>query len=227
MLKNLKESQGEGVRIIATDNWSVAPALFFADKYYVTKKIEEEGYIEEVFEICEKEDINVIATLIDPEIMLLAKYRDEFIKRGILPLIPTEKTAKLCFDKYEMYKYLKENNIPTAKTYRNKEELYKGIERKEVEFPIFIKPISGSGSVGAGKIESKEELEEAIRRNKHEYIIQEYIPKKDVDVDVYIDTISREVISIFAKKKIELRIGGTSKSVSFKDEGLLSLLKKC
>ena len=36
LLKNFKNSLGEECKIIATDNWSVAPAIFLADEYYLT-----------------------------------------------------------------------------------------------------------------------------------------------------------------------------------------------
>ncbi len=230
LLKNLKQSLGDGVKIVATDNWSVAPALFFADNYYITKKINENGYMEEIFNICEKEKINVIATLIDPEIALIAKHKEEFKKRGILPLVPSYNTAQLCFDKYKMYEYLKENNIPTPLTFNNPNDFYKAYENKEISFPVFIKPITGSGSVGAQKIETQQQLQKALNDNQHTYIIQEYMDCGDIDTDVYIDCISGEIVSIFSKKKIETRIGGASKTISFIDSELfdfiLNLTKK-
>ena len=35
---------GKG-KLVATDNWSVAPALFLADKQYMVPKITDENYI--------------------------------------------------------------------------------------------------------------------------------------------------------------------------------------
>ena len=48
----------------------------------------------------------------------------------------------------------------------------------------------------------------------------------DIDADVYIDCISNKPVSVFAKKKLETRIGGANKTVSFKDEKLFSFIKK-
>jgi len=39
--------------------------------------------------------------------------KEKFMELGILVMVPSSKTAELCFDKFKMYKFLKENNIPT------------------------------------------------------------------------------------------------------------------
>ena len=57
-------------------------------------------------------------------------------------------------------------------------------------------------------------------------IIQEYMDCLDLDADVYIDTISHEAVAAFSKKKIETRIGGASKTISFKDEKLFAFIRQ-
>ena len=47
----------------------------------------------------------------------------------------------------------------------------------------------------------------------------------DIDADVYVDCLSHEVVSIFSKKKLETKIGGASKTISFKDHTLFELVK--
>ena len=48
----------------------------------------------------------------------------------------------------------------------------------------------------------------------------------DLDADVYIDTISHKAVAAFSKKKMETRIGGASKTISFIDEKLFSFISK-
>jgi len=43
--------------------------------------------------------------------------------------------------------------------------------------------------------------------------------------DIYIDTITHKPVSIFSKKKLAMKIGGASKTISFKDEGLVEFIK--
>lgn len=226
LIKNFKKSLGNKVKLIATDNWCVAPALFMADEYYVTPKIKEKTYIQELLNICKKENVKAITTCIDPEIELLSKNRDLFIENGILPLCPDEKTAALCFDKYEMFKYLTKCNINTVLTYDTLDHFNEGYKNKEIDFPVFIKPRCGSGSVGIAKVNSYDELVERLGEGKFNYIIQEFMDCEDFDADVYIDTISNKAVSAFSKKKIETRIGGASKTISFKDEKLFIFIKE-
>ncbi len=139
--------------------------------------------------------------------------------------MPSEDTARICFDKYNMYKYLVKNNIKTILTYNNIEKFKKAYNEGNIEFPVFIKPRCGSGSVGARKIDNIKELEESYKRDKT-LIIQEYMDAVDLDADVYIDVISKRTVEIFTKKKIETKIGGANKTISFKDQKLFELIKK-
>ena len=223
-LKNVRKSMGNEGRIIATDITSTAPALYFADAFYLVPPISDPKYIDTILDICHKEKIGAISTCIDPEIMLLAKHRDKFEKKGILVLAPIYETAQLCFDKYRMYCYLTERGIPTIRTYGDIVTFKNAFDNGDIYFPVFVKPRTGSGSVGARKIYSLDELHVAFEADP-KLIVQEYMGDSlDLDADVYVDTVSHEIVSIFTKKKLESKIGGASKTVSFKDEKLIDFL---
>lgn len=225
LLKNFRSSMVSGSKIIATDLSPYAPALYMADKQYLVPRIDDPVYVETVLDICKKEKINAVTTFIDPEIEILAKNRDKFEAQGVEVLAPYEETAKLCFDKYLMFQHLMKNNIPTVMTWGTLEQFEKAFDAGEVEFPVFVKPRTGSGSVGARKVYSYEILSEAMAEDPS-LIIQEYMDCIDLDADVYIDTITHEAVAAFSKKKIETRIGGASKTVSFKDEKLFDFISK-
>ena len=225
MLDFRRSLAGKG-KVVGTDNWSVAPALFLADKMYVVPKIRERNYLETVLDICSREDIKAIATFIDPEIELLSAHREVFLSRGILPLCPSDRTAHLCFDKYEMFKHLRDHGVRTVLTYRDLASFKEGLEKGEIAFPVFVKPVSGSGSVGARRVDDMPALEELFKEGAYDYIIQELMREGDCDADVYVDCISHEVVSVFSKRKIETRIGGASKTVSFKDSALFDFVRE-
>ena len=67
MLDFRRSLAGRG-QVVATDNWSVAPALFLADKMYMVPKIKDPTYMQTVLDICRKEDIKAVTSFIDPEI---------------------------------------------------------------------------------------------------------------------------------------------------------------
>jgi len=226
LLKDFRLSMNGCGKIVATDLSPVAPALFFADETHLVPRITEPNYFDIILEICKKSDVKAITTLIDPEIEILSKHRDELLSIGVLPLCPAEWTAKLCFDKYEMFKHLRNKGVRTVLTYNTLEDFKAGLEKGEISFPVFMKPISGSGSVGIGKVNNWEEAQNKFNDGKFNYIIQELMTGGDCDADVYVDCISHKPVAAFSKKKIESRIGGASKTISFKDQKLFDFIEE-
>ena len=226
LLMNFRESMKGCGQLVATDISPVAPALFFADKTFLVPRITENSYFDRILEICKENDIKAITTLIDPEIEILAKHRKELQERGILPLCPADWTAHLCFDKYEMFRHLRSKGVRTVLTYNSIESFRDGLEKGEINFPVFMKPISGSGSVGIGRCNNMEEVLEKWNDGKFTYIIQELMTGGDCDADVYVDCISHKPVAIFSKKKIESRIGGASKTISYKDPKLFAFVEE-
>lgn len=106
LLKDFRKSMSEGSKLIATDLSPYAPALYFADKQYLVPRIDDASYVDRILDICKKEQINALTTFIDPETEILAKNRDRFEALGVEVLAPYEETAKLCFNKYLMFKHL-------------------------------------------------------------------------------------------------------------------------
>lgn len=226
LLMDFRESMKGCGQLIATDLSPVAPALFFADKTYLVPRITEAGYFDRILEICRESSVKAITTLIDPEIEILARHREELLEMGILPLCPAEWTAHLCFDKYEMFRHLRSKGVRTVLTYNSIESFKVGLERGEVSFPVFMKPISGSGSVGIGRCDTMDEVMEKWNDGKFTYIIQELMTGGDCDADVYVDCVSHEPVAIFSKRKIESRIGGASKTISYKDPKLFEFVEQ-
>ena len=225
LLKDFRKTMGDSGKIIATDISLTAPAIYMADKYYIVPEITDKNYIPTILDICKREDIQMVTTLIDPEIMVLAKHRKEFESIGVEVLAPYEKTAEICFDKFEMYKFLKNKNIRTVLTFGDIESFELAYKKKEIKFPVFIKPRRGSGSVGARKVENLVALKNAMIEAPN-LIIQEYMGDAlDVDADIYVDTISGKIVSVFSKKKLETKIGGASKTISFKDNKLVEFVE--
>ena len=107
----------------------------------------------------------------------------------------------------------------------DKEKFYADVEAGKVTYPVFVKPARGSASIAISKVHDKEKIEQLFEHNEG-LMIQEFLDGQEIGADVYIDLISKNVVSIFTKKKIKMRAGETDKAVSFKDEKLFELIKK-
>lgn len=226
LLRFLKESLGNECKIIGADNSPIAPALYVSDQGYVVPRISEPGYIDKILDICRANEVKAITTLIDPEIEILSNNRELFLQNGILPLCPSRETAMYCFDKYEFYRYLTKNDIRTVLTYDSMESFSDGLMKGDIDFPVFIKPRTGSGSMGIHKVDSMEVLQKLWAENEYTYIIQEFMDCDDCDADIYIDCISHKPVAAFSKHKLETKIGGASKTISFKDPKLFDFIEK-
>ena len=53
LFKFLKDSLGDSCKIIATDNQSIAPALYVADEHYLTPRIDDPNYINTILKIAQ------------------------------------------------------------------------------------------------------------------------------------------------------------------------------
>ncbi len=224
LLKDFRKTMGDSGKIVATDASTYAPAIYFADRFYQVSRIDDPSYIPTILDICSKEGIDAVTTCIDPEIMLLAEHRAEFTEMGVEVLAPYEDTARVCFDKFKMFQYLTDHHINTVLTFGDIESFMQAERAGKIRFPVFVKPRKGSGSVGARKVMNIEALREAMEQDPS-LIIQEFMGDAvDLDADIYIDTISHKPVSLFSKRKLETKIGGASKTISFNDDKLVEFV---
>ena len=224
LLKDFRKSMDEDDRIIAADLSRLAPALYVADAHYLVPRIDAPDYLDTILDICCRENINAVTTLIDPEIELLAQNRARFEEIGVEVLAPYAETAELCFDKFKMYQYLTAHGVPTPDTWGDYASAMAAVENGSLAFPVFVKPRTGSGSVGARRVQDADTLK-ALCEADPSLIIQRLMCG-DLDADVYIDTISHKAVSAFSKRKLETKIGGASKTISFKDEKLFDFIRR-
>lgn len=136
--------------------------------------IYEEGFLQYLNYVIEEYHIDCIYPAHDSASAFFSEHIDEIRAQVII----TEKfTTLTCRSKALTYQYLnKENFIP--KVYNSIEEV--------TTYPVFIKPDIGQGSVGAKKIETKEELCKIVTKNSS-FVICEYLPGMEYTVDCFTD----------------------------------------
>lgn len=218
-----RELSGKGC-IAVTDCSELAPALYEADKHFIVPRMVDDRYLDTILSICKEQKIKAVLSLIDPELSLLAKHKQDFLDIGTVPIISNYDVVEMCFDKYLFYEYLVQNNIKTVRSYIDKELFFKDIEDGTINYPVFVKPVRGSASININKVDTKEEINLLFDRFDN-LMIQEYMDGIEYGADVYIDMISGEPTAIFTKEKIKMRAGETDKSVSKKDKKLFKLIE--
>ncbi len=218
-----KELAGIG-KVVATDCSNIGPAIYDADKAYIVPRIDAPDYIDVILDICKKEEITGLFSLIDPELSLIADNAERFMEIGVTPLVSTYELCETSLDKFRMYDILQKLGVPTAKCYTDISSFESAKEAGEIDFPVFVKPQKGSASLGITAVNSKEMLD-ALFHDYDGLMIQEFMHGQEYGADVYIDMISGKCTAIFLKKKIKMRAGETDKSVSVKDERIFEQIK--
>lgn len=215
---------GKGT-VVCTDCSNVAPALYEADKHYIVPRMTEPGYLDIILDICKKEEISGVLSLIDPELSLLAENANKFAEVGTTVIGSAYELCEMSLDKMEMYQWLSKHGYNCAKSYMNKDEFYRDVEAGIITYPVFVKPAKGSASIAISKVYDKETLE-LLFAHSDGLMIQEFLNGQEIGADVYIDMLSGEIVSIFTKKKLVMRAGETDKAVSFKDDKLFALIDR-
>ena len=225
VVEYFKENVGDKGKVVATDCSNLAPAVYEADVFYLVPRITAPGYIEQILDICVKEKIDGVFSLIDPELSLLAGERERFLAVGATPILSDYELVETCFDKYRMFELLTDMGIPTGQCYLSKEDFYRDRQKGRIDYPVFVKPVRGSASLNINKVSSDQELE-TLFHLYDDLMIQEFMDGQEYGADVYVDMISGKCTSIFVKKKIKMRAGETDKSVSVKNPELFELIRK-
>lgn len=213
-IKNIKSN------IVTADISKTAPAIYFGDKNYIVPRIGEEGYLESIIDICNKEDIKLIVPTIDTELRILSEYK-EFIEEetNAKVLVSNKRVIDICRNKKNTNKFFEENNfgVPSEITLND-------IKEGKYKFPLFIKPLDGSSSINAFKVNNEKELSffnEYITKP----IIQEFIEGKEYTIDAFID-FDGKPITIVPRERVAIRSGEISKGKIIKDRDLINEVKK-
>lgn len=220
----VKTLNGTG-KVIATDMSNLAPAIYEADKYYIVPKMTAPEYLDVVLDICKKEEITGVLSLIDPELSLLAQNQEKFAAIGTIVIGSTYDLCEMALDKFQMYHWLTAHGYRCAKSYMNKEAFFSDVDSGLITYPVFVKPARGSASISISKVYDRETVE-LLFAHEDGLMIQEFLDGQEIGADVYIDMVSHEVVSIFTKKKLKMRAGETDKAVSFTDEKLFALIER-
>lgn len=219
-----KKEFGDKSKIICTNSSELSTALSVGDKSYISPMIYEETYIPFLLEICKKEKINILVSLFDIDLPILAYNRDKFENLGVKLILSDLSIIEVCNDKYKMNKFLKNNFFDTIYTGLSIEDEYiKNNISSEKKF--ILKPRWGMGSLG---IYISDEYEEAkyfykkIRKDidksylryeakqdiENSILIQELIEGKEYGLDI-VNDLEGNYITTIVKEKLAMRSGET------------------
>lgn len=228
LLKYFKENMAEGDKVVATDMQLSAPALQAADVKFQVPAVYDPEYVNITLGICKEQKIDAVISLNDLELPILAENKAKFEALGVKVIVSDPQVIDIAFDKYKTAQWVESLGLTAPKTYVRLADVKEALAKGEIEFPLFMKPRWGSGSIGLESIADMEELDiyynllmKKIKKTilatasvGDEYImIQEKLTGNEFGLDIMNDLNGKNV-AVSVKQKLAMRAGETDKAVT-------------
>jgi carbamoyl-phosphate synthase large subunit len=202
-------------RVIVTDVNPLSPAVHMADRAYRVPMSSDPGYLDAIASICAAEHVRLVVPTIDDELPIFGAARRTFRDRGVLVACSPEPVNSLCNDKYATCTHLRAAGVSAARS-----QLPADV-RPDQPLPLFIKPRSGRGAVGAFAVRTRRELEFFLDYVP-DPIVQEYLEGPEFTIDVLCDFDARP-LAIVPRERVVVRAGVIDRGRTVNDLSLIDL----
>ena len=199
--------------IYGADADDTAPALYFCDRQIHVCRISDPCYISDLLSICQYEQIDCLIPTIDTDLLLLAESKQQFAEAGTRVLISEPDRIKVCRDKRLTSQYFIDCGLQ-APLPVDDIRLYSG------GFPCFIKPLNGSSSINAFRVDNQKDLEQRAAQI-FDYIIQPFIEGTEYTVDIFCDFTGNPLL-ITPRERVTVRAGEVLKTRICQDEKIIA-----
>lgn len=241
MVKYFRQAlQGAGkVHVCNSDDMTVA--FHYADQTVVSPMIYDEAYIPFLLNYCKENEIGMLLSLFDIDLLMLAKHKAEFEAAGVRAIVSDPDFIEKCNDKWKTYLFLKENGFHTPKSFLTLQDTLSALESGELNYPVVVKPRFGCGSIAVSIAEDEEELRFFAQRNaraversylkfesqvaEEKLIFQECLQGQEYGADI-INDLNGQYRANILRKKIAMRAGETDIAVIMEDEEIQKELER-
>lgn len=203
--------------LYGADISDTAPALYFCDRQIIVPCILDSSYITELLSVCLSEKIDCLIPTIDTDLLLLAENKERFTGVGTQVLISDPDKIQICRDKRLTSLYFINCGLKAPMPVDDVKQYSAGL-------PCFIKPLNGSSSINAFKVENQEDLE--LKAGQIiDYIIQPFISGTEYTVDILCG-FNGEPLLITPRIRLAVRTGEVLKTQIRQDEKIIGECKK-
>lgn len=230
MVDYFRQAVSPGGRIIAVNSEAITTGMKAADQTYVLPRVDDPNYIDSLLEISLMERVSLIVSLFDIDLPYLAGARNRFLEVGIQVAVSEPHVIDIANDKWLTYQFLVENKFETPKSYISLDKVRADISMGKIQYPLFIKPRWGMGSIAIFRADNADELEFFYHYSRKQItntylkilsnqnldesvLIQEFVPGAEFGVDVFNDLAGNH-LSTIVKRKFAMRSGETDGAVT-------------
>ncbi|MDO8573469.1 MAG: ATP-grasp domain-containing protein [Candidatus Daviesbacteria bacterium] len=210
--------------IVGLDADILATGLYGVPIAYKTLSVEDPGYIENILEICKKEDCKLLFPGLDSELALLSEHSERFKEIGTTVVVSSLEAVEVADNKLLTYKLLSSHKIPVARTFALSDFLS---SEGALNFPVIIKPmVGGSRSKDVYFLQTKKDLDWIISKpnfDKGNFVIQEYIEGEEYTCGTI--SLDQKCWGVIVMRRI-LRNGDTYKCFTVKNKKIEEVVMK-
>jgi|SRR5688572_6282830 len=232
LVEYFRTALGGRGEVYAADATAEAPALQESDRAFVVPPVFDERYIDCLIELCRTHGVRLLISLNDLELPILAAQRERFGAIGTIPVVSSPDVIDACLDKLSTLDVLRRSGLEGPKSYVSLEGARDALGRREVTFPLVVKPRWGTASIAIEYPEDDEELELAYRSVQRRLpktilanvsganpagavLVQERLQGQECGLDV-INDLNGRYVTTFARVKLAMRAGETDRAVTVK-----------
>jgi carbamoyl-phosphate synthase large subunit len=198
-----------GGDVVVTDVNPLSPTVYVADRAYHVPMADDPAYIDALLAICRQERVGLLIPTIDDELTAIAEARDRFEACGTRVAVSPAAATAACNDKRATWRLLAEHGVEAAPTWRP-DEL-----PSPVPLPLFVKPRTGRGGVGAFPIRDLRELE-FFCSYVDDPVLQPYLHGPEFTIDVLCD-FDGQVLSVVPRERRVIRAGVVDRGCTVAD----------
>jgi D-aspartate ligase len=136
--------------------------------------------------------IDVVLPVTLRGLQLISQNREVISKISTIPPIPQYEQIELAGNKWSLYQFAKQNNLPTVPSIfigKGGEPFSGSADIDSIEYPALLKPTLQRGGFGIVKVSSPADLENAWNDGRiikgSDYILQSYISGFDISFSVF------------------------------------------
>ena len=224
MVKYFKDIVGENGQVHVCNSDDQTVAFLYADYCVISPLIYDETYIPFLVNYCKENKIDILLSLFDIDLLVLAKNKEAFAAVGTKVIVSAPEIVEVCNDKWKTYLFLKEHGFRVPKTYLSLERVLMALDSGEIQYPVIVKPRFGCGSIAMAVAEDEMALLYLFRKGnrtvsssylqyesagvEEKLLYQECLKGQEYGVDIINDLQGNHRAAI-VKKKIAMRAGET------------------
>jgi len=226
-------------QVFASDSDANAPALLEADKGFVVPRFDHPEYVDALLSLCARYHVRLLVSVNDLELASLSENGGRFRQTGTIALVSPPAVIARCQDKWETYRWLVAQGLPTPRTFLSLEAARAALSNGSIAFPLIVKPRWGTSSIAVERVENHRQLALAYEWGRVQVsrsivarmcpegsgdimLIQEWIAGQEYGLDIINDLDGRHVATL-ARRKLVMRAGNTDRAVTVHEARLTRL----